>query len=123
MDPQEISKLETDLSEMMRKRMGIHGETLSKQVHRAGRRLPRRLRGPAARFAESAALAGHPTLSRQLSQDRLTSDARALQKHLSTQSRRERWASFWRNTMGVIVFNLLVVAIGLITILSWRGFI
>lgn len=70
------------ISGLMQERLRIKGRSLAQQIHRSGRRLPKRIKRAALRVDAAGTQAGHPKLARQLDQAALRADAEAVIAHL-----------------------------------------
>ena len=81
-DDLDISKRVDSLRELMEKHLGIKARSFEKACNRAGRQLPRRLRGPAARLIEAASMAENPKLQRYMDATAVAADYRAIEDWL-----------------------------------------
>lgn len=108
---------------LFEKHLGVRAPTLAKAVRRTGRRLPRGLRTQAGILVEAESYAAHPKLERRI--DRGATDAAlgALTAYLKTQDLSKERTTRRLNTLAVVVFNLLVIAVLFIVVLRWRGFV
>ncbi len=112
-----------DLRALFEKHLGVRAPTVKAAVRRAGRRLPRGMRAQAAVLVEAEALAAHPKLERRIDRARTAAAYATLRDYLRTQDLAKERATRRINTAVVVVFNLLVIAAGLIVVLRWRGFV
>lgn len=123
MDPREIANIETEVSDLMKTRLGIKAPTLQGQTRKAQKRLPRKLRRAAQELSESSALATHPKLSRMIDQTNATRNAKALRKHLGSIDTAGRKRKRRLGIAASLMFNLLVLSGVILGVLVWRGLI
>lgn len=102
---------------LLRDRLGLRGTTFERQVHRAGRLLPRRQRRAAQTLLGAQDWMSHPRLARLL--DRRTLDAAFadMHRHLDGIDPRERRKTALLRLLGGIVLNLMVF--GALLYLAW----
>lgn len=70
------------ISALLQERMRIKGKSLEGQIHKSGRRLPRKIKRAAQRVATASALAENPKLARQVDQTAVLADADRVIAHL-----------------------------------------
>ena len=111
------------LREILAERLGSAGTSIEHALHRAGRRLPRRLR-PAAQIVIAAErMAANPRLAPRIDVARLDRAAADLTDWLMTQNPRDRRRAAVIDTTARIAFALLVTAGLFISVLVWRGLV
>ena len=121
MTPEDIRQKADEVSALMRAQLGLHGADLARQVARAGRMMPRALRREARYLAQTAAMAENPKLVRMVDFARVSRAHGQVSAFLNGQDPRQRRANAVIGVVGVIAFNLLVVAMILIGWLAWRS--
>ena len=115
--PDAIAYLQTLFEERMR----LKGVTLDRQVYKAGRKLPRRVRKAAAKVVEMNALVDHPKLSRMIDEKQFHKSARIVAEHLEAIDPRDAaWGRFL-GLMGKISAALILVFIGIVWYLRSTG--
>ena len=121
MTPEDIRQKADEVSALMRAQLGLRGADLARQVARAGRMMPRALRREARYLAQTVAMAENPKLVRRVDFARISRSHAQVSAFLNTQDPRQRRANAVIGVVGVIAFNLLVVAMILIGWLAWRS--
>ena len=111
------------LRTLMAERLGVGPGNLSRQIRRAGRRLPRRLRKDAAVLARAEPLTRHPRLSRLIDPVEVARAEARLARHLRAidpaRQRRDRR----QDRLAAIGFYILVTFALVVTVLWWRGYV
>ncbi len=122
-DDLDISRKTEMLRELMAKHLGVKAKSFERACKNAGRRIPRRLRKPAARLTEALQMAQNPKLQRYLDAQALNADYLALHEWLSAKDHAEELKTRRLNLLALIVFQLLLIAVLLMVVLRWRGLI
>lgn len=112
-----------EVSTLLHERLGARGRDLGRQVRRAGRRLPRRLRAEAAVLVQAAEMAAHPRLARRVDGAAVARAARVLSDHLRQVNPAERRRTRIVGMAAVVAFNLMVLGAGVVGVLVWRGYV
>lgn len=121
---QNASKTRYDeLAQVLGEKLDVPGDDLSSVIGRAGRALPRRLRGDAQYLTLAETMATHPKLYHLIDRDRVNRAERALRGHARTLDPARERKDRVLGVLAGIVFGLLVFFAALITILAWRGVI
>lgn len=123
MTPQELSPLTLEIRQLLETQLRVRGASLEKQVHRAGRLLPRKIRAEAAVIVQANLLVQNPKLSRIVSADRVGQAHLAVSSYLQAIDPKERAKTRALNYAGFIAFNALLLSGIIITILVWRGIV
>lgn len=118
-----IQQMADRVAAMMEDRLGARGTGLSAKLARAGRRLPRKVRAAGEELAQAASMAQNPKLLLQIDQDAMSRAYDTCVKHLSGITPRSRRMDGIVAVVASIAFSMLVVALILIAVLRWRGFI
>lgn len=109
-----IAQMAERISDLMVDRLGLRGRTLSDQLKRAGRSLPRRIRKEAALLARAAEEAGHPALARRIDEARVARAYDACLHHLKLLGAGQRWRNrlmdFAASLALILLVTLAVVA-------------
>lgn len=112
-----------DLRLRLREKLGVAGPDLGRQVRRAGRRLPRRVRQEAEFLSRAESMARHPRLARLVDPREVARAEGRLSRHLAGIDP----ALLRRNRIkdGVAAVGLCVLATFalVVTLLWWRGFV
>lgn len=109
------------LSDLIRERLGFAGDSLSAQVHKAGRTIPKHIRRDLMQVADAVDISGHPKLSRQVDDKKLARAAERASTWLLTYDRAGKRRGAALDLLAVIVFNLVLVAAVFVGILLWRN--
>lgn len=101
------------ISALFEERMRIKGPDLRRQVYKAGRKLPRRVRRAAGNLLMVRDLIGHPKLSRQINESALRRDAALILEHLEAidprQERIGRILAFLAKVSTVLILGFVLV--------------
>ena len=117
----DIDRKVGQVQDLLTEKFGVKRLPLAKMVRRVGRGLPRRMQARAGVLSDAERLAGHPKLARQIDQQRLSQAHAELVAHLREIDVADRRKGHLLGIAGVIVFNLLVIAVVFVTWLWWRG--
>ncbi|AUQ62164.1 hypothetical protein [Phaeobacter inhibens] len=99
------------------------GGDLASALKHARRRLPRRIYRQGMRLAEAQHFLAHPKLRLTVEHDPLQRAAREVIKHLKSIDLADRRRGRLLDIVATIAFSLIVVAILLVVVLRWRGFV
>ncbi|QQA43294.1 hypothetical protein [Pelagovum pacificum] len=123
MTPNALKSEVEEVRGLLRQKFGVSGPTLTVQLRRVGRLLPRPLRRDGARLAQAAQVARHPRAGRQIDLAGARQAQQRLVFYLEGIDPEERRRMRHLSIVATIVGNLLVVAAFLIAVLAWRGFL
>ena len=112
-----------EIGGLITERLGFRARTLARQIARAGRALPRPVAREARFLAQAAQIAANPRLVRMIDPARVDSAHRPVRDHLRGVDRADRRRARLIGIASVIAFNLLVVAVLVIAVLVWRGYV
>ena len=104
------------LAELMRERAGVRGRDLARQLKRAPRVLPRRLRRDAQVLLEAEKVGGNPRLSRTVDRDRAALAYANLLEYLESidpADRRKNALIGWAASMA---FNIILIVIAALVV-------
>lgn len=121
-DPQIAATLAA-LRHSLTERLDPRGGRIEEMVHRAGRRLPRRLRPAAEVVITAERLSANPRLATRIDPARLARAARDLTGWLDTQDPRDRRRGALADAAARVALVLLVTAGLVVTTLVWRGLV
>jgi hypothetical protein len=118
-----IQQMADRVAQLMEERLGIRGRDLHSKLRRAGRQLPRRVHEGVAVLAEAAAKSQHPKLLGQIDMGQLADAYDVCVRHLAaidaSHQRRQRIGSM----ISSVATGTLVLALGIIGVLVWRGYL
>ena len=123
MTPQELTPHIDDIRRLLETQLRVRGATLAKQVQRAGRQLPRKIRTEAAFLVQANMLVQNPKLARMISPDRTQKAAETVATYLRGIDPRDRLKGRILNIAGILAFNLLLVGGLVVVVLVWRGIV
>lgn len=118
-----IQQMADRVASLMDERLGIGGDGLSAKLKKGGRLLPRKVRGAAERLARAAEMAKSPKLMMQLDMGEIAEAYDLCVRHLGTISRRERRIGALVGVLASVALGLLVLAVIVLAVLRWRGFL
>lgn len=118
-----ITQMADRVSSLLEERLGTRGRTLSDKLRKAGRRLPRRVRAAAAALAEAREMAQNPKLLVQLDEAQVAQNYDIVLRHLGGVNRRALRRGAILNFAASVAFSILVVGIGVVCYLVWRGYV
>ena len=108
-------------SALLRDRLGLRGSDLGRQLRKAGRRLPRRIRRDGETIVEADRFAAHPKMSRRIDREAVARADDRLTRHLEAIDPREARRTRLINLAALIAAQILLIAIAVLAVLSWRG--
>lgn len=123
MTPQDLAPQIDDIRSLLETQLRVRGDTLDKQIQRAGRMLPRKIRAEAAFLVQANRLIQNPKLARMINPNRVGQAHQAISTYLRSVDPKERARTRALNYAGFVAFNMLVLAGVIITVLVWRGYV
>jgi len=123
MTSSDVEKYTDEVRSLIEKHLRIRGATLDKALSRAGRLLPKWAHREGRYLSDAAGLMGHPKLRLMVDEAKITQAHARLVEHLENIDPNERRKTQVLGTLGVVSFNLIVVAVALISFLMWRGYL
>lgn len=111
------------LARMMEARMGVRGRGLDGKLRAAGRSLPKRLRRAGAQIVEAARIEANPKLARQIDHAGVERAAVEIERHLQSIDPVRRRLHKAVDIAAAQAFNLLAVAVLVLTVLRLRGYL
>lgn len=117
----QIDPMIDEIRQLLAERLGAKGSALAQQFDRARRSIPRRLRYDAQVLIHAAVLKDHPKMASQIDMQALRRSHKAMRKFLSEVDARDRFIGHFLGTLATIAAGLIVVTVGVVSILVWRG--
>ena len=105
---------------MMEDRLGVRGQRLSDKLRQGGYKLPRKVRRAATILAEADELAMTPKLHARVDEARVVAGHRICMRYLG-RLKSNRRAQIFADMGASIGFGALVVIIGFLAYLVWKG--
>ena len=121
MERDDISSKSDALCALLAEKLALKRGSLEQRLHRAGRRLPARIRDSAHAVARAEALSGNPRLARRIDQAQLTRAFDEVRDHLRGIDPAERRRGALLGMLGGLAFNTLLLIALTLAFLRWRG--
>jgi hypothetical protein len=118
-----IQQMAERVSGLLTERMHVKGQDLEDKVHRAGRRLPRKVRHAAQELATAAENSYNPKLLLQINEEDVAENYDICQKYLGGLNKGHKLRGVLLGLSTSILFSLVVVAGLFVAVLVWRGFL
>jgi hypothetical protein len=118
-----IQQMADRVAQLMDERLGIGGRDLSASLRKGGRMLPKRVRESAELLATSAEKAKNPKLLGQIDMGAVSDAYDACLKHLTGIDPNERRRSTFSGMVGFVGGGIFLLAVGIVALLAWRGFL
>ena len=123
MTPQDLTPQVDEIRSLLDTQLRVRGGTLDKQVRRAGRLLPRKIRAEAAYLVQANMLVQNPKLARMINPDRVQKAHDIVATYLLGIDPKDRLKGRLLNIAGVLAFNLLLIGGLVVAVLVWRGIV
>lgn len=121
MDNDQFAAQIAEVSTLLSERLKVHGATLDRQVKKAGRMLPRKIRAEATYLAHAASLAENPKLMRMIDLPKVDRAHLTVTTWLNTIDPSERLWTRALNILAIIMFNILLLGGVVIWWLWYQG--
>lgn len=118
-----IQQMADRVAGLMEERLRVRGQGLSEKLRKGGRLLPRKVRMAAEVLAQGAAMAQNPKLLLQVDQAAVAAAYDTCVRHLGGVSSGDRRKGAIIGVAASIAMSVLVVALLVIAVLVWRGFV
>ncbi len=118
-----IQQMADRVAGLMEERLGVRGRGLDEKLRKGGRLLPRAVRAKAMVLAGLAAQAQNPKLLTQINMEDVAGAYDTCVKYLGTINPGGRRTGILLGMASSIAFSLLVVAVLVIGVLVWRGYV
>lgn len=112
-----------ELSKGLQSKLKLRNAPFPALVARSRKRLPRRVYKSAMQLVEAERFANHPKLSRTVDFAALSHAARVVSDHLDGIDLADERKGKILSLLGSVSINLIAVAILLIAVLLWRGYL
>jgi hypothetical protein len=109
------------VSALIEEKLGARGPGLGDRARRAGRTLPRKVRGAALRLAAAADMSHNPKLLLQIDEEKVSADYDICVRHLSAISVGDRWVGRIVNFGATAVVTIAIVVALVAAFVYWRG--
>ncbi|APE45280.1 hypothetical protein BOO69_04185 [Sulfitobacter alexandrii] len=119
----EITARNRSLQQLLHEKLGVRGRDLDHALRRAGRLLPRRVRGQGARLVAAQKIAGNPRLVRQVDGGTFGRDHAEMSAHLAAIDVADRRKGRLLGIAAAVAANLLIVTTAFVVWLWWRGYV
>lgn len=115
-----VQQMADRVAALLAERLRVKGDTLDAKLERAGRRLPRRVRGAGLALAQAAVMIRNPKLVSQVDDETVAVAYDICVRYLTgLNPAARRWAMLI-DVVARIAFGLLVVSVLLLVVLLWR---
>ncbi|SLN28694.1 hypothetical protein ROA7450_01196 [Roseovarius albus] len=111
------------LNDKLKEKLGLRGKTLEKRLKRAGRTLPKHLRREGAIIVQAQKQVANPKMARLIDQAALDRSFAMFRHYLKDIDPVERRKDKIINFLGLLVFNLVVIAALYLLFLLWKGLV
>lgn len=119
----DITLRAAELHALLQAKLGVKGRSLEQALKRAEHHLPRRLRHEGAAIVAAQKMAQNPKLARRMDVAALKRAHDDLSAHLRQIDVADRRKGQVLSLAGSVAFNLLVVSVGFLVWLVWRGYV
>jgi hypothetical protein len=123
MSGEPVTRYAEEVRDLIEKRLRIKGATLEQSLARAGRLLPKWAQREGRYLTEAQQVMHHPKLHLMIDEAQVKAAHHRLVEHLKSIDPLERRKTRVLGKLGVVSFNLILVAVALIAWLIWRGFL
>ena len=118
-----IQQMADRVANLLESRLKISGKGLSEKLKRGGRKLPRKVRLAATNLANWSEMSKNPKLYLQLDQEAVAEAYDTCSRHLGGLHKWDRRRAVAENWLLSLLGSLAGVALVLVLILKWRGYI
>ncbi|KAF0174272.1 MAG: hypothetical protein FD162_1095 [Rhodobacteraceae bacterium] len=118
-----IQQMADRVAGLMEQRLRVRGQGLSEKLRKGGRLLPRKVRAAAEVLAQGAAMAQNPKLLLQVDQAAVAAAYDTCVRHLGGVNGADRRNGAIIGVAASMAMSVLVVALLVIAVLAWRGFV
>lgn len=118
-----LQQMADRIAGLMEERLRVRGRGLTEKLRKGGRLLPRKVRAAAEVVAQAAVLSQNHKLLMQIDREAVAAAYDLCVRHLAGISLSERRKGLILNIAASITFSVLVVAVLLVAVLYWRGFL
>ncbi|WP_420862440.1 hypothetical protein [Algirhabdus cladophorae] len=123
MTAEEIQIKCDEVATLMQQKLRLRGRSIAVTAQKARRDMPPKLRKKAAFLVDQATLAQSPKLNRMMDVKAIEDAHLALVDHLEAIDPKDRRRGAVLGWLGSVSFGLIVLAVAVVSVLVWRGFI
>jgi hypothetical protein len=117
-----IQQMADRVAQLLEERLGVGGRDLSAKLTRAGRDLPRKVRDGGKLLVSASQRAQNPKLLGQIDMGEVADAYDVCVRHLAAIDPVVRRRNIFAGMVGSVGFGVLVLAIGIMVLLAWRGY-
>jgi hypothetical protein len=118
-----IQQMADRVAQLLEERLGVSGRDLSAKLTRAGRDLPRKVRDGGKLLVSASQRAQNPKLLGQIDMGEVADAYDVCVRHLASIDPVVRRRNILAGMVGSVGFGVLVLAIGIMVLLAWRGYL
>ena len=118
-----IQQMVDRVAQLLQERMSLGGRDLSAKLRRGGRLLPRKVREGGELLAKAAEKAKNPKLLGQIDMGQVAEAYDTCVRHLMSVDPAGRRRDSIAGMIGSVGFGVLFLALGIIALLVWRGYL
>jgi hypothetical protein len=118
-----IQQMADRVAGLMEERLGVGGKGLAAKLRKGGRLLPRHVRDEAQTLAQAAEMAQNPRLLMRIDDEKVALAYDACLRHLGTIDPWDRRKGRIVSTAASIALGLLGLAVAVVAVLMWRGYL
>ncbi len=118
-----IQQMADRVSALLEQRLKVTGPTLEVRIKRTGSKLPRKIRDAAEALVQATQMADNPKLLMQIDYEAVAVAYDLCVRHLNSVNQAERRRGMLLDAAARIAFALLAVAVLVVVVLYWRGFV
>ncbi len=122
-DPHDVNAKADAVKELLRRKLGLRGATLSRKLARAGRLLPGRMQKAGQVIVTAQKNAAHPKLAMMADSALVEAAYAELSRYLKEIDPAEQRKTRLLGWLGALVFNLMTLTVLLVILLRWQGFL
>lgn len=118
-----VQQMADRVAQLLEERLRSKGATLEARLRSAGRRLPRKVRDAGAALAAAVQMMQNPRLMHQVDDETVAVAYDICVRHLTAINPSASRRGLILDMAARVAFAMLVVAVGFVAFLYWRGFV
>ena len=118
-----IQQMADRVAGLLEERLNLRGRDLAAKLRRGGRQLPKKVREGAKVLAAAAEKSKHPKLLGQIDMGQVADAYDVCVRHLMTIDPVGRRRDTIAGVIGSVGIGVLVLALGIVALLAWRGYL
>jgi len=118
-----IQQMADRVAGLLEERLKLRGPDLADKLNRGKRALPKRVRDAAMHLSKASEKAKNPKLLAQIDMGAVSDDYDLCVRHLMTVDPGSRRRDYMASIIASIGFGVLVLILGIIAFLAWRGYL